>query len=260
MTEHRLRLQEVHRTRMQLERNGFPRVQMLLLVMLTGAAGFLASFLMLHAGMQQMWLRYLVAVCIAYLVFLLLLWQWLRTSAEDYADISNLAPDLPDASCKGSTHGAPSACNADSIPFKGKGGEADGGGASGWFDTPQHGSLIPENTHDAVGEALGAASEAEELAIPLVVLVLVGAALFSSLLVVYSAPLLFAELLVDGVLAASLYKRLRRIERRHWLETAVRRTLLPFALAALFAAAAGFAMALYAPGAISIGGVFLAGS
>lgn len=256
MTEHRLRLQEVHRTRARLERDGFPRVQMFLLVMLTGAAGFLASFLMLHAGMHQMWLRYLVAVGIAYLVFLLLLWLWLRTSASDYVDIANLVPDGPDTSCGGAAHGTSPARDADNVPFKGKGGEADGGGASGWFDTPQDCTPIAEDTPDAVGQALGAATEAEELAIPLVVLVLVGAALFSSLLVVYSAPLLFAELVVDGMLAASLYKRLRRIERRHWLETAVRRTLLPFALTAVLAAAAGFAMTLYAPNAVSIGGVW----
>lgn len=252
MTGHRLRLAEVNRARLRLERDGFPRVQMLFLVMLTGAAGFLASYLMLQAGVHQMWLRYLGAVCIAYLVFLLLLWLWLRTSAEDYADLPNLASGGPDVD-----HGSGAARCADTAPFTGKGGEADGGGASGWFDTPD-GTPVTAEPHGAVGEALGAAAEAEELAIPLVVLVLVGAALLSSLLVVYSAPLLFAELLVDGVLAASLYKRLRRIERRHWLETAVRRTLLPFALTAAFAASAGFAMAVYAPGAISIGGVFLA--
>jgi len=255
MTEHRLRLQEIQRTRLKLERDGFPRVQMFLLVMLTGAAGFLASYLMLQAGVHQMWLRYLAAVCIAYLMFLLLLWLWLRTSAEDYVDLSNLVPSGPDSGHCRSARSTAETHSADDVPFKGKGGEADGGGASGWFDT-QDDMPIADDTSNAVGDALGAAAEAEELAIPLVVLVLVGAALFSSLLVVYSAPLLFAELLVDGVLAASLYKRLRRIERRHWLQSAVRRTLLPFALTAVFAAASGFAMALYAPGAVSIGGVF----
>ena len=77
------------------------------------------------------------------------------------------------------------------------------------------------------------------------------------LFVVYSAPLLFAELLVDGVLAATLYRRLRGIEPRHWLETAVRRTFLPFLLTACFTGAAGWTMAMYAPGANSIGKVFL---
>lgn len=247
MREQRLRLQEVHRTRVKIERDGFPRLQMLFLVTLTGAAGLLASYALLQAGINEMWVRYLSAVGIAYLVFLLLLWLWLRSSECDYAEIPDVTDLVPSRRSNGS----------DGDAFKGQGGEADGGGASGWFDSPEEGSAAMAESNDAVGEALGAAAQAEELAIPLVVIVLLGAALFSSLFVVYSAPLLFAELLVDGMLAASLYKRLRGIEKRHWLETAVRRTFVPFALTAVFAAAAGVAMALYAPGANSIGGVLL---
>lgn len=243
MREQHLRLQEVRRTRARIERDGFPRLQMLFLVMLTGAAGFLASFCLLQVGINQMWLRYLGAVCVAYLVFLLLLWLWLRTRAEDYVDVPDLSGLVPSRCDKG----------PDGAVFKGKGGEADGGGASGWFDSADACGAGAAEPGDVVGNALDTAAEAEEFAIPLVVIVLLGAALFSSLFVVYSAPLLFAELLVDGMLAASLYKRLRGIETRHWLETAVHRTVVPFALTAFLAAAAGMALALYAPGANSIG-------
>lgn len=107
----------------------------------------------------------------------------------------------------------------------------------------------------SVGDALGSVAEAEEFAIPLVVLILLGAMLFSSLFMIYSAPVLFAELLVDGVLSASLYRRLRGLETRHWLETAFRRTALPFALTAAIVSASGWGMALYAPEAHSIGDV-----
>ena len=72
---------------------------------------------------------------------------------------------------------------------------------------------------------------------------------------IYSAPVLFAELLVDGVLSASLYRRLRGLQTRHWLETAVRRTALPFALTAAIVSASGWGMAHYAPEAHSIGDV-----
>ena len=65
----------------------------------------------------------------------------------------------------------------------------------------------------------------------------------------------FAELLLDGVLSASLYRRLRGLETRHWLETALRRTALPFFLTAIIVSASGWAMTLYAPEAQSIGEV-----
>jgi hypothetical protein len=110
-----------------------------------------------------------------------------------------------------------------------------------------------------VGDALGAVAEAEELAVPLAVVVValavVAALLLSSLLLVWSAPVLFAELLVDGVLAAGLYRRLRRAPGRHWLETALRRTWLPFLLTAVLAALAGWGLAVYAPGATTLGEV-----
>lgn len=234
---------EIQRIRGDLERDGFPRLQMFLLVTLTGASGFVASYILLHAGFVEMWLRYLAAFGVAYLVFLILLWLWLRTRAEDYAD-------LPDLS------GSPSPRSGSSgTCYSGKGGDFGGGGSSGSFDAPSEHISVIGDSGSSVGDALGTAAEAEEFAIPLVVLVLAAAMVCSSLFMIYSAPILFAELVVDGVLSASLYRRLRGLETRHWLETALRRTALPFALTAVIVSASGWGMALYAPEAHSIGDV-----
>ena len=69
------------------------------------------------------------------------------------------------------------------------------------------------------------------------------------------APTLFAELLLDVGLAAGLYRRLVRTERRSWLTTAVRSTIVPACFAAALLAAAGAIMQRVAPEAASIGGV-----
>lgn len=237
MTVHRHR--EIQRIRSTLERNGFPRLQMLLLVALTGASGFLASYLLLHAGLTEMWLRYLAAFGVAYLAFLFLLWLWLRTKAEDYSDLPNI-----NTSPSGSHPG-----------FEGQGGEFGGGGASASFEAPADGALPVDDSAASVGDALGSAADAGEFAIPLVLLVIVGAMALSSLFVIYSAPTLFAELVVDGLLSASLYRRLRGLETNHWLETALRRTALPFLLSAAIASASGWALGLYVPEAHSLGQV-----
>ena len=240
--------------RTRLEQNSWPRVQMAFLVMLTGASGFLASFLLLQAGLQVMWVRYPVSVGIAYGVFLLLLWLWMKTQAADYADV-------PVASGDGASSGS---ANPENVPdlHSGGGGDFGGGGASTRFDVPTGPGDLPLPGARLVGDGLASAADADEAALPLLGLLLIavlfvgvlGAAV-SSFYILYAAPGLFAELLLDGVLAATLYRRLRHLESRHWLETAVRRTALPFALTAALLGAGGAAMQWYAPQAHSLGGV-----
>ncbi len=240
------RSSEINRLRNRLERDGFPRLQMSLLVTITGASGFVASSLLFHAGLHAMSWRYLLACAVAYIVFLLLLWLWLRTKAEDYVDI----PDVSNAIPSSGSSGGEAAC------YCGKGGEFGGGGASGSFDGASADVATEAAASDGiVGEALSGAATANEFAIPAFVLILLAGLILSSLYVVYSAPVLFAELLLDGMLAAGLYHRLRWIESQHWLETALRRTIWPFGLTALVFVVAGWMMGIYAPEAHSIGAV-----
>ena len=226
---------------------------MFILVSLTGLAGFGASAGMLVAGIDTMALRYVLAMGIAYIVFLLLLWLWLRTSASDYLD----ALPVPD----GGAAGARSAAGAGESggggepvggEFAGGGGSFDGGGASGNVDFGLKDSGI-----DTIAEKpLAAIAHAEEGAIPLAIILLALGIALSSLFVIWSAPLLFAEILVDALLSAGLYRRLRGLNPRHWMFAALRRTLLPFVLTTLVAGGAGWGMQAYAPEARSLGEVF----
>src|SRR5919107_4181948 len=67
----------VERVRRLLMRRSLPRVQMSLILAATGAAGFVASFAMLHLGVWRMWIRYPLAVLFAYAAFIVLLRVWL---------------------------------------------------------------------------------------------------------------------------------------------------------------------------------------
>ena len=73
------RSSEIKLAKRRLELNSYPRLQMTLMVMLTGAAGMAASYALLKGGVQMMALRYPLALRIAYIVFLVLLYLWLRT-------------------------------------------------------------------------------------------------------------------------------------------------------------------------------------
>lgn len=243
------RSQLVHRIRHELEKRGHPRLQMLLLVTMTGGAGFLACVGLLRFGVESLPLRYPLAITIAYLVFLLLLWVWLRTSGDTFdgvdEGIGDIVDAIPDVSARAASH-------------SGAGGQFGGGGSSGHWDAGSKSEPLIELPDVSVPE-LDVAADADELAIPLAVILVVAAIVLTVVLasasVVLSAPLLFAELIVDGVLAATLYRRLRRIEQRHWLHSAVRRTLVPFAMTAAIAAAVGWGLSIYAPAARTLGEV-----
>ena len=217
---HLTRYHAILRLKRRLEQDSFPRIQMSLIVGVTGMA-----------------LRYPLALLMAYGVFLLLLWLWLRTKAEDYLDI----PDFSGSGSSGSGDCTPA--------FEGSGGHFGGGGASGSFDMPTGADSSP------LSDAVGAVGDADELAIPLLVIVFAVGLALASFYVVYVAPMLFAELLVDSALSYALYRRIKATDSPHWVESAVRRTALPFVLTAVFVSATGAAMAAYAPGAHSIGQV-----
>ena len=231
----------------QLERDSFPRLQMSLIVGVTGGAGLLVSFLLLQSGMGSMAIRYPFALAVAYLVFLLLLWAWLRAKEDDFTDIPGLSDAVPNFNGGGY-----------STPFQsGGGGDFGGGGASGSFDGAASQSFagVDDTAGSSMGNALGSVGDADELAIPIIAIVFAVGMAVASLYVVYLAPTLFAELLVDGVLSYTLYRHLHKVETQHWLSTAFKRTAIPFLLTAVFLAIVGAAMAHYAPGARSIGEV-----
>lgn len=223
---------------------------MLFLVTLTGAFGLLASYCMLSLGLDTMAVRYPLALACAYLFFLLLIWLWLRTNAQDHQELPDLtglvpsdAPGTPPASCA-----------------SGGGGDFGGGGATASFDSASVGSTAShEGSGDALAKAAGSLGEADEFAIPLAVIAIavalaVGLA-FASFYIVYIAPALFAEVLVDGALSYALFKHLKSEDRPFWLTSAVRHTLAPFALTAALVSLSGFGLSWYAPEATSIGEV-----
>lgn len=240
------RKKEVNRLRGKLEQESFPRIQMFLLVSITSGAAFLTSYILLHIlGLTSLWLRYLLVCIAAYGVFLLLLWLWLRTRIEDYADLGDIS-DLPDLSLGSSS----------SEILEGAGGNFGGGGASSSFEeTPPVGIGFIGNSENPVVEALGAAGEAEEFALPLIVLILIITVVLSSAFVIYSAPMLFAELLVDSLLAAGLYKKMKTVDRQHWMTTAIKHTILPFVITTVVSVTSGFALQAYEPKANSIGDI-----
>ncbi len=197
---------------------------MFLLVLATGACGFLFSYALLHIGIGRMSLRYPIAVALAYIVFFGLLRCWLGShlakepfaTPTDAADALDAALDWS-APLKGHSYGTHSGIDAGSKAT----------------------SLLDWDEGILVGIALAALC----------------AGLVACAYVVWTAPALFAEILVDAAVMTGVYKKLKRTDGSFWVLGAFRRTWIPALLLAFFLGAAGMAMENIAPEAKSIGPV-----
>jgi hypothetical protein len=147
-------------------------------------------------------------------------------------------------------------------PIFGGGGDFAGAGAgSGWSEgdtsaSAPVGFMSGSSSGDSSsgsGEIGGFDVDLDDgaaLLIVLVVLVLV----FSALIyIVWIAPVLFAELIIDAAVVGSLYRPITNIERRHWLLTALRKTGIPAIIITILFAIAGFVMQASEPDAVTIG-------
>jgi hypothetical protein len=222
--------------------NQWPRLLVMIILGLTGVSAFLTSALLLRLGMTPMVVRYPVAIAAAYGVFIMLigLWLWLQRQEPDMDDLTEGVLDgamrnvdmtsasgggnqLADISGGGWSAGAPT--------------PATSGGGSSSIDLP--GVDVDLDLDDLIWVVLA-----------IVVLI---AGLLAIFYIVYIAPVLLTEVLVDGLLAAGLYKTVKRAEGRHWMMTVVRKTAIPAALAMIFFAIAGFCVQKIEPKASSIG-------
>jgi hypothetical protein len=244
----------VERAKDHLQRDGLPRLQMSLIVALTGGAGFLSSYALLRLEVDSMALRYPIAVAVAYGVFLLLLWMWLalqRRGLDEVIDAAD-AVDLAD--------GALGAAGDAVDSFAGGGGSFGGGGASASFEDPLSLGVsapvrVPKSGGgESSGFDFGLDLDEGGCLVLAAVAVMAVAALGTALWIIWTAPVLLAEVLVDGLLMAGLYRRLKRSEEpAHWLLGAVRRTWIPALITAVLFAAAGHLLRQAAPQARSIG-------
>lgn len=237
----------LRRVTAHLERHHYPRLAMLAILALAGAAGFLTSAGLLHTGVRSMGWRYGFAAVAGYLVFLLGLRLWLAFYGRRRSELDG-SLDAPDP-----------APGESGFQFGGGGGFR-GGGAGGPLEggdpVEAGGSLEAGSTAgDAVG-ALGSLDEGAPIVVPVLVVGALVVGLAGVVAVLMGAPGLLAELLLDGVIAGAAYRRLRYVPVQHWLTGAVRRTWKPMLALAVCLVAAGLVAQWLVPAAGSIGDVF----
>jgi hypothetical protein len=241
--------------RSHLLRREVPRIQVSLLLIVTAGLGFLASVSMLRLGLVSMALRYPVAVVLAYAAFVALLRLWLGWYRRRETLHLDLGLDLDLSRLDFSSGGG-------GEPFGGGGGFGGGGAGGSWSSGPavqepvQVAFVSPRASGSpggSGGKGWGFGLDLGDGSILLVPILAALAAALASLYVVYAAPSLLAELLVDGLVVTALYRRIRGVEHRNWLRAVLRRTWIPAVLTAVVFSVAGHLMQRAYPDAPSIG-------
>jgi hypothetical protein len=207
----------------RLDHETFPRLIVLIMLTVAGAGAFLCSAVALDAGIESMAGRYALATSSGYLVFLLLIRVWIgvrRGWFPDEADACDLAETARDVGRVIET-------------------------------SPSSG----ESVVDAASHGFDWSFDLDELWWLALIVLVAAAGLITVALVVYSAPILLAEVALDAALVGTVYRRLRNEERGYWATTALRRTWVSAAVLVTFMAVAGFALQQSTPDAVSIGDV-----
>jgi hypothetical protein len=241
----RLRQIEIIKSRLN-----WPRLQISLILLLTGVSGFLVSLILLHAGLDSMVLRYPLAIAAAYCFFLFLLriWLWMH-GRELPGSIDFPVPiEMPAV-------GSASDSAVDQTFEFGGGGDFAGGGAGGQWAGANL-AAAPSSPGSSVLDNVSIDVDADGF--PVLILIIVGLvvallALILFVYVIYIAPVLLAEILLDGVLVAGLYRSVKKTEQRHWLSTALRKTAIPAILVIIIFGVAGWVLQKAVPEARSIG-------
>ena len=214
---------EIAHARQRLQRFGWPRLQMSVIVLVTAAVGLVSSHSLRLAGLDSMLLRYPLAIVAAYGVFLLLMWAWIRWRRD--LQIDEVDVDLLDLATE------------EPQDWIGSGGGSSGAGSSASWESPSSPGLLnglPNVELD--GEAgLPVAAVLTLMAVAMIAVVAAG-------WVIWSAPVLMAELMVDAAIAGGLYRRIRHMQAQGWWWLCVRHTIWPMCgVIVFFAAVGGFA-------------------
>ena len=242
----------IERTKNRLS---WPRLQISLILTFTALCAFLTSVLLLRIDVTSMAVRYPIAIAAAYVVFLGLLrvWLWMRNRSLDL----DVPFDLP------VNVAAPDTSVGDSVFNFGGGGDFAGAGAGGGWDgdapMPTAAAFVSSpsgsSSSGSGGLDIGLDLDLDELwLVALAVVVAIGG-LLAIFYIVYAAPVLLAEITVDSLLAAGLYKTASSIEPRYWLSTAIRKTAIPVLLAMALFGASGYLLQAAVPEARTVGEV-----
>ncbi len=232
-----------------IKRDYATRFHMFLIVATCIAVALLVTKGLLSAGVKEMWIRYAIALLVAYGTFFTGVWVWLHLSKygrhlradwgrnnrnEFHGDAPlDIIPNIDLAA----------SANASPDLMVGHGGTFDGGGAGGSWDAPisppslnipvdSSGSGFSNPLSDLdigvgdipVDDEGGCALVIAGILLAAVLFVIFGAASY----VIYQAPAILAEVVFEVLMGSTLARGARALDTANWGWALWKKTALPF--------------------------------
>ncbi|MBL8525953.1 MAG: hypothetical protein JNN20_19890 [Betaproteobacteria bacterium] len=233
-----------------LKERYYTRFHMFLIIASCISVAVLTTHTMLKIGVTTMWIRYALALLLAYGTFFMGVWLWLHLSRygrhlrADWGRRENWSGDVPldiPINVGGSGPSAPV-----EVPFSGGGGSFDGGGAAGGWDADVVSDAVANNLADTsmsvdlpdagplsniadigdVGDEGGCALVIAGILLAIVLAFVFGAAFY----VIYQAPAILAEVVFEVLLGSPLARGAKALDSANWAAVLLKKTWKPFAL------------------------------
>jgi len=237
--------------RTALRRRFFLRVHMFVIVGGTVAVGLLTTKVLLITHERNLAFRYGLAVVIAFAAFLGFIKLWLgyvalclarKQRSDDGGDWLDVVDFDGGGVSTGGGGGGPQ--------FESSGGSSfGGGGAGGSWGEP---AAAPVKASSGGGFDLGGICDGDDLGIVILVALLVFAIAAAAVYVIWAAPAILSEAAFQGVMAAALARRAKKISSGGWVGSVFRATVIPFAIVLAFAVALGVYAQKRCPSAVRL--------
>jgi len=211
-----------------LQRRHWLRLHMFFIVTATFLAGLTATKVLMIVGVDLLWLRYAIAVCAAYLAFLVMIRLWIWYVCGDGGG----SLDGIDLYVR----------HMDKVEWTelGGGGEFGGGGASGTWAAPD-GASVGTEISTAPSKLVGSSGGSDKsgclsldiggddgCVVVILLAALIGALFFAGAYLIYAAPAILGEAAFEALLAAALARRAKKLAAGGWAGSVFKATVWIF--------------------------------
>ena len=229
------------------------RLHMTIILVATFAVGLLTVHGLFVIHVAKLWMRYAIAVIVAYGAFLGLLKIWLFyfaiciRQAHGKSSSGGIDLDVCDFSSGGSSSGSSSSLS----DLGSGGGKFGGGGASGSWGTPEPQPVVSVPIKSS-GGGFSLDLDGDEIVLVIIVIAVASAIIGAGAYLIWAAPTILSDCAFNAVLASALIQKTKKVSHPEWVGSVLHATAIPFTIVFALTILMGWYAQHICPGALRV--------